>query len=140
MQWRWLIFDYVDPRLKLSRDKRRGIGRRAREIARQGRSRLRGWVVSIALAIALWGLVLLVLMVIQPWDARSRIWSVAAPLSVWLVFYSAPVIYGAWQIRPRIYQAMRESGIAVCPRCGYPSQGSQSVCSECGAALSGASS
>lgn len=151
MKWRWLLFDYVDPQLSLTREERRRVRRqawKARNVrvlgpAIPGRSslltRLTGgrpvrWVdvVSALIPPAVMLLVLLPTFL----SARLPRWSIFPMLFVQAtVSWILMALLGRLSWKPRVNAALRELGYDVCRRCGYWLRGlSETVerCPECG--------
>lgn len=138
VSWRWLILDYVDPELGLSRAERRTVRRRARRHARL--------TVSGALLIML---CIVPLLAFYGWGVAhyaGRFVNAIVPqagelLRVVIVYVALWIVVawlGRWMYRPFVLRAVREIGYDVCPRCGYWLRGLDenivAACPECGAA------
>ncbi len=150
VKWRWLLFDYVDPQLSLTREERRRVRRRAWKAQRRvvppaipGRSSLLrrltggravGWVdlVSALIPAAVMLLVLLPTFL----SARLPRWSIFPTLFVQVtVSWILMALLGRLSWKPRVNTALRDLGYNVCRRCGYWLRGlSDTVerCPECG--------
>ncbi len=153
MKWRWLLFDYVDPQLSLTREERRRVRRRAWKDRNvrvvppviPGQSslltRLTGtggrpvrWVDVVGLMIPAAAMLLVLLPMFL--FARLLSWSIFPMLVVqatvsWILF----ALLGRIAWKPRVNGALRELGYDVCRRCGYWLRGlSDTVerCPECG--------
>ncbi len=111
MKWRWLLFDYVDPQLSLSREERRRVRRRAWK-ARNVRVTLR-WVdlASGMIGPAMMVVVLLPMFLL----ARFTWWWIFPTLLVQLsVSWILIALLGRIQWKPRVNNALRELGYEVC--------------------------
>lgn len=137
MNLRWLIFDYVDPSLELSRGERRAVLRDALRLARPsvvGISIVL-FVVLPLLALYTWAVVhyagRFVYAIWQEGGILLRVFVVY--LAVWIVIAAI----GRWLYRPYVFRALCAHGHEVCISCGYPMRGLDSNverCPECGAA------
>ena len=133
VKWRWLLFDYVDPQLSLTREERRRVRRRAWEGTRLTGARPR-WVdvVSALIPPAVMVLVLLPTFL----SARLPPWSIFPTLFVQVtVSWILMALLGRLSWKPRVNAAIGELGYDVCRRCGYWLRGlSDTVerCPECG--------
>lgn len=135
MNLRWLIFDYVDPTLELSRDERRAVRRDALRLSRPS-----------TLGICILLLVVLPLVAIYTWAVVHyagrfvyAVWPQGAILLRVLVVYLAVWIviaaFGRWLYRPHVFRALCAHGHRVCLGCGYPMRGlgaDSERCPECG--------
>ncbi len=138
MNLRWLVFDYVDPELTLSRDERRAVRRAARRSVTLTRRSLLICVFIILplLAFYIWGVV--------HYGGRylTDVWPVANTFIRVALVYAALWTVAAWlgrtMYRPFVLRAVRERGYDVCLHCGYWLRGLEddeksSHCPECGA-------
>lgn len=150
VKWRWLLFDYVDPQLSLTREERRRVRRRAWKAQRRvvppaipGRSSLLtrlaggravGWVDLVSALIP----AAVMLLVLLPTFLAARLppWSIFPTLFVQVtVSWILMALLGRLSWKPRVNAALRELGYDVCRRCGYWLRGlSETVerCPECG--------
>ena len=134
---RWLIFDYVDPELKLSAPERRAVRREARQHVRPNRRSFLLGILIIAplLAFYIWGVI--------HYGGRylTDVWPVANTFIRVVLVYAALWIVAAWlgriMYRPFVLRAVRDRGYDVCLNCGYWLRGLEddeksSRCPECG--------
>jgi rubrerythrin len=137
MNLRWLVFDFVDPELKLSRAQRRLVT--ARAFAARG-SKARVIVASVAASLA-WVIPMLAVTI-----SFARAWGAGAgpsPLALELPFLAVvPVLWVAncaavaWAVRPAVQQSLLAFGYELCRRCRYQLRGLDEYresCPECGA-------
>jgi len=127
VSWRWLILDYIDPEITLSRTERRQLHRRSHR--HLGRVRVPfKFILS------------LVLLVIAPTVALFMLVDphlvVVAP--AWLIVGGYVVLaHGMRTLAgPAVWRALRERGYDVCLNCGYWLRGlpeDEDCCPECGA-------
>ncbi len=137
MNLRWLVFDFIDPDLKLSRAQRRLVT--ARAFSARG-SKTRVIVAGIAASLA-WVIPMLAVTLYfarGPWAAGSRPSLLALELPLLVI---APVLWiansaaVAWAVRPAIQQSLQAFGYELCRRCGYQLRGLEEyreACPECG--------
>jgi len=116
VKWRWLLFDYVDPQLNLSREERRRVRRRAWTV-RKVRSTFR-WIDLVGGMI---GPVVMVLVLLPMFlSARFTWWWLFPMFFVQLsVGWILLALVARIQLKPRVNSALRELGYEVCHRCGY---------------------
>ena len=134
MQWRWLFGQFFDPDLPLTGEQRA----RARELA-DGRLKWRMRTFTVLLvAPPLVGLALIWL--VDDWlAARTGLSLNAAHTALIVLVVSLFWPWSAWaygRLYTRPYRrALREVGVRVCIRCGYPldTLPSETPCPECGA-------
>ena len=147
MKWRWLVFDYVDPQLNLSRAERRRVrrivwnARNMPELHSLQRSRL--WftketsfrwndlmIALIPAAVSM--VVILPLFFWKPGPGWSIVPAILLQITAsWILL----ALVGRFNWKPRVYIALRQLGYDVCRRCGYWLRGlsdAKDRCPECG--------
>ena len=147
MNLRWLLLDYVDPALPLSRKERRQAWRRSRTLAwRNAGAPLPGKPVRTVSGRQKW------LMRVMPILPSILVFT---PIFIWMSAFQTTVSSGAvavttsiilswvvitclgrWTWKPFVNKALREQGFDVCNECGYWLRGLNSTvanCPECGA-------
>ena len=147
MKWRWLVFDYVDPQLNLSRAERRRVrrivwnARNMPELHSLQRSRL--WftketsfrwndlmIALIPAAVSM--VVILPLFFWKPGPGWSIVPAILLQITAsWILL----ALVGRFNWKPRVYIALRQLGYDVCRRCGYWLRGlsdAEDRCPECG--------
>ncbi len=141
MNWRWLLFDYIDPAIELSRSVRSQIRRDALRQIRSARSSLPmsarpSRLVSIATALIPATAMLLVLL---PWFLLGMSLAITPAILLGQVVLSwfLLALLGRLSWRPTVIMMMRRRGIEVCFGCGYWLRGldeATECCPECGRA------
>lgn len=152
MNLRWLIFDYVDPELHLTRAQRGAVRRRAWDLTLRPTSnpkplKNRTFLDDLA----------------HEQGIRPRDQAIAmVPMMIWMLVPTAWILFvgfdglvsimllwplyltGLWFCvafagrrtwRPAVVRALREQGHPICPRCGYQLEGldgENPQCPECG--------
>ena len=141
MNWRWLLLDYTDPALPLTRQDRRAVWWKAQELSRGLKHSASGphapRIVRLVhplmpAAGLLLGQITFSVMLRGVWFAGALGIAIGATLS-WV----AMTYLGKWIWRPHVNQALREMGYDVCGWCGYWLRGlddSTQKCPECGRA------
>jgi hypothetical protein len=156
VRWRWLLLDYVDPQLELTRAERRRVRRRAWDLglrsARPAKpggeqsfwddlSEGRPWTHVLIGVLQLVLPYAILLGVVVAWIKLIGIRSPWAVLAMYAIFFALSWIMIAvlWRVtwQPRVVRALRDLGYEVCVRCGYCLRGLEETtmeCPECGAA------
>ncbi len=133
VKWRWLLFDYVDPQLSLTREERGQVRQRAWKGTQLTSARPR-WVDVVGAMIP--APVMLLVLLPAFLSARFPPWSIFPTLFVQVtVSWILTALLGRLSWKPRVNAALRELGYDVCRRCGYWLRGlSDTVdrCPECG--------
>ncbi len=133
VKWRWLLFDYVDPQLSLTREERGQVRQRAWKGTQLTSARPR-WVDVVGAMIP--APVMLLVLLPAFLSARFPPWSIFPTLFVQVtVSWILTALLGRLSWKPRVNAALRELGYDVCRRCGYWLRGlSETVerCPECG--------
>lgn len=139
MRWRWLILDYVDPQLGLTRSERSSIRRAAMKLSRIPRRDLppaaRPSLIASALTAGIPGSAMLV--TIAPMlSGQVSHWFLVGFLPVQVaVTWLACAFAGRWSWRPLVIHALRLRGHDVCLGCSYSLRGltdDTRACPECG--------
>jgi DNA-directed RNA polymerase subunit RPC12/RpoP len=142
MRWRWLIGNYIDPSLQLTREQRREVRARAHKLSGTAWRR--------------WGdLALIILIMFAPWqiawllvaagdgggpDTSLAEWCALAIFVGWLplspvICLVACAVFAYRCRRPYVFMALQSLGFEVCGRCGYRLRGlgeAATRCPECG--------
>ena len=148
MKWRWLLLDYVDPQLKLSRTERRRVrsmvwkarklpemrslppGRRL--LFTEGKSFR--WS-DLVIAMIPPAVSLVVVLPLVFWTPSTG-WSIVPKIILQLtVTWILVALVGRFAWKPRVHIALRKLGYDVCRRCGYWLRGlkdAEDRCPECG--------
>ncbi len=138
---RWLLFDYVDPDLGLSKAQRRSVRRRAyanilktsrwpQQLPRRGLTQVAG--VAVAFTPAATSLIHMAVFYLTSGPPLIRM-LLALGLQIatcWIVM----AFLARWSWRPFVLHALNELGYSVCMNCGhrFPPQGRWTQCAECG--------
>jgi hypothetical protein len=137
MNPRWIILDYVDPELKLSREQRRLVRQRARLLMWRTPARINlGSNILILLMVALLPAALTCIplfLLMRLGDPAVLWWGVP---SVFVFEWLVMAWIGRWTWRPSVILAIRERGHDLCVKCGYWLRGlgdDVKRCPECGA-------
>jgi ssDNA-binding Zn-finger/Zn-ribbon topoisomerase 1 len=134
MNLRWLLLDYIDPQLGLSRAQRYRVMSMAHPMSILKKPRVRYHSVWFNIAgifaptILSFGPIILWLYLGTP---GGILWaSLLLPLTVGMGWVVTAWI-GRYTWRPNVAAALREIGYDVCPRCGYWLRGLDETCARC---------
>jgi predicted RNA-binding Zn-ribbon protein involved in translation (DUF1610 family) len=142
MKWRWLIGDHIDPALKLTREERREVRRRAHRLCGTAWRRYGDLVLLILIMFApVW--IAWPLSTIHEGgqtDVTFVEWCVLAIFLVWMplspfIWVLAHALFAYRYRRPYVFMALQSMGYEVCGRCGYRLRGlgeEATRCPECG--------
>ncbi len=137
MHLRWLVFDFIDPNLKLSRAQRRRVTARAFS-ARGSKTRVivAGLAASLAWVIPMLAVMLYIQRALWAVSGRPSLLALELPFLVIVpVLWVANSAAVAWAVRPAIQQSLQAFGYELCRRCGYQLRGLEEyreACPECG--------
>lgn len=134
MNWRWLIMDYVDPKLGLTFEQRRDVRWHVRTRTGFGKPKPSGYWKTFVFALVPAMALILVLLPLFLFDMHWRYALVVIPAQV-IITWLAMALVGRWALKPFVIDALRHYGYDVCERCGYDLRGlpDDAVrCSECG--------
>ena len=137
MSWRWLIFDYVDRDIRLSRAQRRRIHRSSlRHLHRIKIPLVIFLVIAGVLAVPV-----VPLLLPHSWSLFPGLWYeelTPIVLVLWFViggYLGLAYVMGRFE-GPACWKALRDHGYDTCAKCGYWLQGlpeDEDRCPECGA-------
>ena len=138
MNWRWLLYDYIPPELKISRDFRKGIRKKVRSdwhllLGKDGLLCLFIWLISLTGCFYLLDWLMNIVnasgLMMAAFTKVITIWTFAG-----VVYFSHCLIFSPLSAR-RTYEILRQSGYDVCAQCGYWLKGLDETtdhCPECG--------
>ena len=140
MNLRWLILDYVDPQLNLTKAERRRIQHHAVLLAKSeemlsGHKILRPKQRILPFVMIAFGWVPLVVLGMRPRGLEVLLIFATLALVGWI--FVAWMTSSTW--RPFVLRALHDLGYPVCVKCGYLLRGLGDVmqrCPECGAGAS----